>query len=155
MKESLVSNNRSIGRECAFQFLFHLQLPIFEQVKKELLSQEDDTLLEKTYEELLIAIPNKPTGEPKNFAITLIKGVLEYYYSLYQLIENNLENWKIERLSKVDLTVLLLSSYELVYYKQTPFKVVINEAIELSKKFGTQDSNSFINGVLDKIKDNA
>jgi transcription antitermination protein NusB len=149
------SNDRSMAREFAFQFLFHLQLPIFDSVKKELLSQEDDQLLEKTYEELQMAIPCRPEGEPRNFAITLLKGVLENYYSLNSLIEDNLEHWKIERLSKVDLTILLLSIYELTIFKETPHKVVMNEAIELGKKFSTVDSNSFINGVLDKIHQNA
>lgn len=155
MKGLVVSNNRSIGRECAFQFLFHLQLPIFESIKKELLSQEDDRLLEQTYEELLKAVPEKPEGEPRNFAISLIKGVLDHYYSLKQIIEENLENWKLDRLPKVDLTILLLSIYEMNYFKQTPYKVVINEAIELAKKFGNEDSTNFINGVLDNVHKNA
>jgi N utilization substance protein B len=150
-----VTKERSVAREFAFQFLFHLQLPIFEQIKKELLSSDDDHLLDKTYEELKQSIPNSPKTAHENFSIGLIKGTLKNYYSLSQMIDKYAENWKLERLPKVDLTILLLSTYELLNCEEkTPPEVVINEAIELAKKFGTKDSKSFVNALLDNVYKN-
>lgn len=145
------NHNRTHSREYAFQFLFHFQLPIFDSVKKEILSQEDDLMLEQTFKELEKSIPIQAQGDAKNFSITLIKEVMKNYYSLFKLIDDSLENWKIERISKVDLTILLMAACELKHLKETPFKVVINEAIELAKKFSTEESGPFINGILDKI----
>lgn len=149
-----MSSNKSIARESAFQFLFHLQLPIFDTIKKDLLSSEDDELLEQTFEDLEFSLPEKLEKESKHFAITLIKGVLKNYYSLSQIIDKYLENWKLDRLSKVDLTILLVACFELTQVSETPPKVVISEANNMAKKFSAKESNSFINAVLDKILKN-
>jgi N utilization substance protein B len=149
-----VSSNKIIARESAFQFLYHLQLPIFETIKKELLSSEDDELLEQTFDDLESSLPGKLDKEAKHFAISLIKGVLKDYYSLSQTIDKYLENWKLDRLPKVDLTILLLACFELTQVQETPPKVVISEANNMAKKFSAKESNSFINAVLDKILKN-
>ena len=66
-------------------------------------------------------------------------------------IEQSTENWKLARLAKVDLLILRLATYELVYCPDIPHNVSLNEAIEIGKRFGTDDSAAFINGVLDQI----
>jgi N utilization substance protein B len=68
-----------------------------------------------------------------------------------RLIAAYLQGWKLDRLSKVDKQVLRLAVYELVYLRETPPKVVVNEAIELAKTFGTEESGKFVNGVLGKM----
>jgi N utilization substance protein B len=89
--------------------------------------------------------------DQENFALTIIKATLKNYQSIQSLIEKNLTNWKLDRISKVDFTILLTALAELLYHKDTPDKVVINEAIELAKKFGSEESANFINGMVDRI----
>jgi N utilization substance protein B len=60
-------------------------------------------------------------------------------------------HWRIERMSSIDRNVLRLATYELYFQTETPVKVVINEAIEIAKKYGSADSSKFINGILDQI----
>ncbi|GAA0743479.1 transcription antitermination factor NusB [Clostridium oceanicum] len=78
----------------------------------------------------------------------VLKGVEENVKDIDDKIQKNLINWKINRLSKIDLTILRLCTYELLYEEDIPNKVSINEAIELAKKYSTEKSASFINGVL-------
>ena len=80
-----------------------------------------------------------------------IKGTLAKYKTLEVIIEKNLTKWKLSRLSRVDLTNLILATYELKYESKTPTNVIINEALEITKKFGTDTTKGFINGILDNI----
>lgn len=85
------------------------------------------------------------------FATELVAGVRERLGELDQLIEQHSQNWRIDRMQRVDRNVLRLGVYELTQRSDIPRKVTINEAIELAKLFGTEDSAAFINGVLDRI----
>lgn len=85
------------------------------------------------------------------FAVLLVNGVLEHAEELDTKISKHLKHWTLERLSKVDLALLRLSAYELLYQKDTPAAVVINEAVVLSKEFCGDDSYRFINGVLESL----
>lgn len=78
----------------------------------------------------------------------LIKGICENVESIDSKIENNLNNWKLNRLSKIDLTILRIATYEILFVEDVPDKVAINEAIELGKKYSSDNSPSFINGVI-------
>jgi len=78
-------------------------------------------------------------------------GTLENKQNLDQIIEKKLVNWKLDRLNKVNHMLLLQAAYELVHITDTPYQVVLNETIELAKKYGTDQSSSFVNGVLDAI----
>lgn len=91
------------------------------------------------------------TEEDRQFVNTLIGGVNENYESILNVIKENTEGYDIDRIYKVDLAILVLAVYELLYDKSTPHNVVINEAVELSKKYSTEKSYSFINGVLAKV----
>lgn len=87
----------------------------------------------------------------KNYVREIMKKIIENEAEINELISNNLkENWEIVRLSKVDLALLKLAICE-IKYTDTPFKVAINEAVELAKKYGEEQSPSFINGVLAKL----
>ncbi|HTM09538.1 MAG TPA: transcription antitermination factor NusB [Verrucomicrobiae bacterium] len=90
-------------------------------------------------------------AEAKDFARRLIDGVLEHCEEIDRLVGQTAENWKLERIAKVDLVILRLATYELLFCPDIPVKVSLDEAIEIAKRFGSADSSTFINGVLDKI----
>ena len=90
--------------------------------------------------------------EVKEFAAELVTGVLDHRKELDQVIGANSQNWKVSRMALVDKNILRIAAFEIKYLPtQVPFKVAIDEAIEIAKRFGSQDSSSFINGVLDNI----
>lgn len=82
----------------------------------------------------------------------IIYGVEEKKEEIDKLIEENLHNWKINRVSKVNLSILRLAAYELLFDEEIPKNVSINEALEITRKYSDEKSVSFVNGVLDKIK---
>lgn len=90
-------------------------------------------------------------GAAHAFATELVGGVREHLSALDELIEQHSQNWRIDRMQRVDRNVLRLGVFELVHREDIPKKVTINEAVELAKTFGTEDSAAFINGVLDRI----
>ena len=130
--------NRSQNREQAFKLLYSMtfldeELDIDEQIKLFLDGEN---------------LTNKSTIEYVN---SIIKGVDQHNDEIIMLILKNIrKEWTIDRISKIDLALLKLSIYEIKFAK-LPFKVVINEALELSKKYGDKKSKSFINGVLASI----
>lgn len=87
----------------------------------------------------------------KDFARGLAQGAFEFAGEINPLISEAAENWRIERLSPVDLCVLRVATYELLRRRETPTSVVINEAIEIARRFSTGESAKFVNGVLDQI----
>lgn len=87
----------------------------------------------------------------KEFVNNLIDGINNHYENIMNIIKDNIEGYELDRIYKVDLAILVLAIYELKFENSTPDKVVLNEAIELSKKYSTDKSFSFINGVLAKI----
>jgi len=86
------------------------------------------------------------------FARLLVTGALEKLDDIDSEIKSQLEHWDFERLSRVDLAILRMSVYSLKYQKDIPSSVTIDEAVDISKDFGSDDSYRFINGVLDGIK---
>lgn len=87
----------------------------------------------------------------KSMAEELVRGVLEHREEIDRIIQNAVENYRLERLANVDRNVLRLAVYELLRAPDVPAPVVINEAIEIAKKFGASESSSFVNGILDRI----
>ncbi|MFU0823808.1 transcription antitermination factor NusB [Clostridium sp.] len=83
-----------------------------------------------------------------SYVESIIKGINENLELIDRKIESNLKNWKLNRLSKIDLSILRISTYEIVFNEDIPNKVAVNEGIELAKKYSTDNSPSFINGVL-------
>lgn len=90
----------------------------------------------------------------RDFSRELVFGVCENKKSLDKMIRKASKNWRVERMSRVDRSILRLSAYELMFMDEIPPKVTIDEAVELAKKFGTEESSAFINGVLDNIFNN-
>jgi N utilization substance protein B len=87
----------------------------------------------------------------QDFARELVAAATERAAELDQLITTSSRNWRLERMSRVDRNILRLGACELVAFRDVPVKVVINEAVELAKRFGTAESSAFVNGVLDRI----
>jgi N utilization substance protein B len=97
--------------------------------------------LDKTYEESTL-----------DFAGRLVRGTCEHLASIDEIIVTQLEHWDLNRLSYVDRAILRFSTFSLLYQDDIPDTVVINEAIDIAKQFGTDDSYRFVNGVLDGIR---
>lgn len=95
----------------------------------------------------------KPPEKDESFARELFTGTVKNLTVIDGHIARYSKNWSIERISAVDKNILRLAIYEILYTPRTPVKVIINEAIEISKIFSTEKSKIFINGILDKIKD--
>ncbi len=129
--------NRTAIREQAFKLIYSLEIQ-----KQDNLQEAIDLFLESN------EINDKSAKEYINDAIL---GIEKNKEKIIEQIEKNLKkDWKIERISKIDLSILKLAIYE-IQYKELPFKVVINEAVELAKKYGEDSSKNFVNGILASI----
>lgn len=152
-----MSNNRRVGREYALKMLFALQL---DKTQVEA-SQSLDMFLEN------YQFADDVLGEPldvdetsistatRSFAEVIVNGVVEFRAVIDKKITEVARNWSLERMAPVDLSILRIGTYELLYQLEIPAAVVIDEAIEIAKRYGTKDSPSFINGLLDKIAKDA
>ena len=87
----------------------------------------------------------------RDYASTLFAGVREKLAEIDRLITKHAQNWRLERMSVIDRTILRIAVFELAFRDDVPASVVINEAVEIAKRFSTDDSGSFINGLLDAI----
>ena len=128
---------RRRARECALQMLYQI----------------DQT--EVTAEEVFAQFwhgQQQATEELRAFAESLVRGVMARREQLDGLIADAAEHWKLARMAVVDRNVLRLAVYEMLDEGDTPPAVVIDEAIEISKKFGSEDSGKFINGILDAVR---
>lgn len=90
--------------------------------------------------------------ETREFAERLVRGASADAMQIDSLIRASSENWRLERMAVVDRNVLRLAIYEILHEKDTPAVVVINEAIEIAKRFGGEESAQFVNGVLDAVR---
>lgn len=93
----------------------------------------------------------KLSDEVKEFTLLLVKGVMGNLSEIDKAINSYTNNWSLERITNIDRNILRMAIYEILYLKNIPKSVSINEAIELAKKYGTKSSFSFVNGVLGKI----
>jgi len=92
-----------------------------------------------------------PPKEIRPYAREVVVGVWENRTDLDRLISRSSKNWRVERMSRVDINILRIAIYEVLYMKDVPPKVSIDEAVELGKRYGTEESGAFINGILDHI----
>ena len=127
---------RRKGREVALQFLYQLDL-----------QGEVDPAPHATE-----FWARHPLDEDlREFAEELVRGTKSAQVKIDDIIVRFTEHWDLDRMAVVDRNILRLAAYELGWRAETPPKVVINEAIEIAKKFGTRESSRFINGILDRI----
>ena len=99
-----------------------------------------------TFEDL-----QKSKANTREFAVRIFRGTIENLAQIDQMIVAQADNWRIERMAVVDRNIIRMSVYEFLHETDTPKLVIIDEAIEIAKKFGTQKSSQFINGILDGI----
>lgn len=128
--------NRSAAREETFKLLYSLE------IQKEDLKEQTEIYLENA------EISDENT---KKYMSAIVEGIESNIKDIENKISENLKkDWKIERISKINLVLLKLAIYEILY-TDTPFKVVINEVVELAKKYGDDTSPNFVNGILASI----
>ena len=130
-----------------FQFEFHSGFILPNQI--ELYFQNKDTYREEP--ELCAISTEKVTNEDKAFINDEVNGVYDNIERIDSLISNNLSGWEIDRINKTDLAILRLAVYEMLFVSDIPNGVSINEAVELAKVYGTDESYQFINGILGNI----
>lgn len=101
-----------------------------------------------------VQLPPPTTDEAavRLFADPLIRGALEHREEADTLIKQHAKNWELHRIAAVDRNILRLAIYEMLHRDDIPPVVSINEAVDIAKKFSTQDSGKFVNGILDKVK---
>ncbi|OEU66311.1 MAG: transcription antitermination factor NusB [Desulfobacterales bacterium PC51MH44] len=128
--------NRRKSRELAMQALFYMDM-----------SQNDSN-------EMLERFCNNftPSRKALPFFLKLVKGVIKAKPEIDAIIERFSDNWKLSRITCVDRNIMRIAAYELIWCHDIPPKVSINEAIDIGKKFGTEESGAFINGILDSIR---
>lgn len=90
-------------------------------------------------------------GGEDSFLIRLLRGVSAHREEIDRLIEGHSEHWRLERMPPVDRNILRIAAFELLYCEEVPPRVSVNEAVELAKRFGSEDSPAFVNGILDRI----
>jgi len=126
---------RTKARECALQILYALDI------------RKDGS--EEIVEDYWQA--NENGAAVKEFAMSLIHGTLDNLQRIDKLITQHTDNWRIERMAVIDRNIIRMATCELLFMEDIPPKVAINEAVELAKKYGDEESGRFVNGVLDKI----
>ena len=128
---------RTRAREMALQFLYQIDQCGVQKLEdlEEFLDTED------------------ADAGARNHARRIIEGYVDHADAIDGEIRSVAKNWELSRMAMVDRNVLRVGTWELLHCEEVPPKVAINEAIELGKRFSTQNSGAFINGILDKIKD--
>ena len=109
---------------------------------------------EKSIEEILNSCyeENEVNDSEKEYIDEVVSGVIKNIEKIDENILKHLKNWSMSRIAKIDLAILRVAIYEICYMPDViPFKVSINEAVELAKKYGNPDSKSFVNGLLAKV----
>jgi N utilization substance protein B len=92
-------------------------------------------------------------AEGRSYADALVRGVAESLEQVDALLRGASRNWRLERMTRVDRNLLRLGTYEILAYREIPRAVILDEAVELAKRFGSAESGAFVNGVLDRIAD--
>ena len=129
--------NRTTIRENAFKLIYSLEIQKVENLEEQI--------------ELFFESNNINDKEAKKYIKNVTLGIKEKEDSILNEIEQNLKSdWKLSRVSKLDLAILKLAIYE-IKYNEIPYKVAINEAVEISKKYGEDKSKNFVNGILASI----
>jgi N utilization substance protein B len=125
-------------REQIFKLLFRVEFnEIIEMEQQKALALDDEEC--------------KANEKDKEEISAKLDSIVEILPEIDQIIKDNMEGWTIERVGKVELTILRLAVYEIKYDESVPDTVAINEAVELSKKYGQEDAGSFVNGILAKV----
>lgn len=127
--------HRRKGRELALQILYQMEMK----------GCEPKGIFDLYWKEV------EAPADIREFASSLVEGAYRNRKEVDEMIERHSTHWRLPRMAVVDRNILRLSVYELLYLHDIPKSVVLNEAIEIAKRFGTEDSGAFINGLLDNV----
>jgi N utilization substance protein B len=138
---------RRQARECALQALYDLDVNLRPDGPPAVELAED--VLARFWAHFA---PEGGAGpETVQYTETLVRGVAQNLADIDQALQRTSQHWRLERMARVDRNVLRAAVFELQHLKDVPARVVINEAVELGKRFGTEESGAFVNGVLDRL----
>lgn len=126
---------RRASREIAMKLLYQFEI------------QKDD----RDEQIQMVLEDNSFTDKDKLYLTAIIDGVQKHMELLDKAIEAHSKGWKINRISKVDLSIMRLSIFEICFLDDIPYSVSVNEAVELAKKYSNADAGSFVNGILSKV----
>ena len=152
---------RREARERAVQFLFQHDLNPPENLELALnqfwdtqraAAIADEKGAAKWGEQAELPPPTAEEAATRLFADPLIRGTVEHRNQLDEQIKKYAQNWELHRIAAVDRNILRLAIYEMIHREDIPPIVSINEAVDIAKKFSTEDSGKFVNGILDKVK---
>ena len=129
--------SRKQSREFAMRLIYQMEMRA---------GDDRDEQLELAYEETEAVF----TGRDRAYIENVVKGVFSNLRVLDGVVSENAKGWKLNRIARIDLSILRLSIYEIMFRDDIPYNISINEAVELAKKYGAEESGSFINGILGK-----
>ncbi len=127
--------SRRVARECALETLYRF----------ELVGDDPDSVIDE------ILSRKNPSREAEEYLRRLVAAVLDHSADIDKLLRRHLRRWRLERLTALDRAALRFAAAELVYFADVPARVIINEAVDIAKKFGDDSAGRFVNGVLDSI----
>ena len=137
---------RKEAREIALHLIFEYGFQTFESEETVSSRPEQDVMDSLSGDVALYA--GAPDEKQKEYIVSVVVGVGEHLSELDEIIQNNSQNWNIERLSHITAAILRLALYEMKYADDVPTGSAINEAVELAKKYDSKEAAGFINGVL-------
>jgi N utilization substance protein B len=126
---------RRASRETAMKLLYQLEIQKSDRIEQIDMALEDESL----------------TDNDIKYIRSIVDGVNENLILIDKIIEEKSMGWKITRLSKIDLSVLRIGIYEILYRDDIPYSVTVNEAVELAKRYNNEEAGAFVNGLLAKV----
>lgn len=136
---------RRLAREIIVQSLYQMEMNDVE------VTEAVEMLIEEAADENETERVITDETELRNYVVAHVNGVWEHKMAIDDMLETYLKGWQMSRLSRVDRQILRLATFEMIFASDVPAKVAVNEAIDLAKHFGTEDSGKFVNGVLGKM----
>lgn len=136
---------RRLAREIIVQSLYQMEMNDVE------VAEAVEMLIEEAADENETDRVITDENELKTYVVEHVNGVWEHKMAIDDMLEHYLKGWQMSRLSRVDRQILRLATFEMIFASDVPAKVAVNEAIDLAKHFGTEDSGKFVNGVLGKL----
>jgi N utilization substance protein B len=127
---------RKTTRESAFRLLYQMEFQ----------HGEEEAQIESYLQEYAV------DPKEKDYFLVVVRGVVLHKAELDGLFSRHLKGWTLQRLPKVDLTILRIATFEIHYLKDVPFSVSVNEAVELARKYGADESRGYINAVLGRLE---
>ena len=126
---------RRLARESAFEVLYRLDL----------VEDEPEAVIQE------ICVRKNPSEEAESYMRRIVQTVEKHRDEIDRVLKRNLKRWRLERVTFIDRAILRMGCAELLFFADVPPKVVINEAVEIAKKFGDDNAGKFVNGVLDGV----